>query len=538
MNNKIPEYMFKYNNFNSNFNHKKELEYWLNKFDIEKEEICIIGSVPLHLAGIRENDDVDFITTKEVDEKILSKIDEYPECKVFKQKIFFGENIHSHKMNNDRLDYFGLTNNDLINDDKYHMVVDGFKIYRLELMLSNKVTEARPKDLEDVKRIEKSGLMGGPDWDWNLVYALPFWEKPQDSLYMRLRTKLYTDGFLKATKHYFSSFLRRIHLERTLESMLVFMGKISYVGKIWSSKTNYKDYRVMLPIPIILSNYLHDDSFQGWDIVLECLLLGDNPEFVTVKNTQISIPSCAIIDRKGKVVEGKSLIAKHINNNEYWVEITNDYKLYKNELIASLRNIELSATQVEIVNNKFFDIIETTGMVFYAILWPSAHEIFDEIEDYVNNQVKIIEMKQYDVTDNFSDIVRNFYKSDDRAKTWMIEKKISGISSSNEGQKEMRVLKLWIPDPELRYCTDDEGVIYSKITRNLKTKCRKKFYKKINDYFYDNLIHFTENYNNNFETAKILRMLDENKRCINHVKTKQPALPLLANGDIIEFSGY
>lgn len=545
MNNIIPEYMIvNENKLNYSFNHKEEFEKWLNVFDIKKEEICIIGSVPLHLVGIRENDDIDFITTKSVNDRILSKIDKYPECKVKNQKIFFGEHMHSHKINHDRFDYFGISNDDLINNDKYHMIVDGFKIFRLELLLSKKIREARPKDLEDVKKIERSGLIGKLDWDWSLVYSLPYWTKPKESLYVKVRKKLDAEGVIKTINSYIASLLKRVHLENFLEKSLLLRDKFLFINRIWQSNNSYKYYKIMLPIPVVLSKYFRNNEFLGWDIILKSIVESENKEFsnftqsTNIKDNDVYSP--VVLYKNGRIIKGKSTIAHLLNTDDYWIEIVNESKsTIVEESSEDPIKIDLSASQADLLNNKFLEVIESKGLIFYAILWPSALDIFDEVEDYIKKEINIIEMKQYDISHDFSNVIHNFYKSDDRAKKWMIEKKINGINSTSENQKQIRVLKLWVPDPQMRYYTDAEGYLHSKVTRSLKTKCRKKFHKRINDYFYDNLIHFTESFNNNYETAKILKELDNNDRCIksiNYLKTKQASfyIPSLSKGDVIE----
>jgi len=121
----------------------------------------------------------------------------------------------------------------------------------------------------------------------------------------------------------------------------------------------------------------------------------------------------------------------------------------------------------------------------------------------------------------------------------MLEKKINGIKNSNNKQKHIKVLKLWINNPEILFFSDKEGFMYAKETRNLKTKCRKQFYIQMDDYFYDNMIHFTESFRNNFETAKIIeKLVTENKLIskVNYIdklilKNKIPHLKIENNDD-------
>ncbi|GAB2319828.1 hypothetical protein IRB23SM22_20890 [Alkalibacterium sp. s-m-22] len=533
MKNKIPEYMIKNTKkLSLNFNRKEQLAYWLDKFEIQRDEICIIGSVPLHLAGIRENEDIDFITTSQVEEKILSKIDDFPECKISKQKIFLGEEVHSHTINKERFEYFGIKNEDLINDEKYHMIVDGFKIFRLEILLSKKLREARPKDLEDVKRIEKSGIIGSCDWDWDLVYSPPYWTIPKDRLLLRVRKKIYYNGLINTIKDYSKSMIRKVGLEKQLEKILLYNEKKHFVKGIQKSRINHSYYKTMVPVPVILSNYFQNGEFLGWDIILECFLLCHDSEFINEdikENIEDQDSNSVVLSKQGKIIEGRAVLAKKINDMEYWVEVMNLFKENDGNNSKSSTNKKLTYSQIESLNDKFLNIIDKTGLIFYAILWPTAYNIYNEVEKYIGDQVNIIEMKEYDIYHDVSNIIHKIYQSDDRAKPWMLEKKINKIKNLEE-HKPIRVLKLWIPDPQLRYVTDREDVVYSKITRDLKTRCRKKFFKQMDEYFYDNLIHFTENYYNNYETANLLSDLEINDRCtksINYIKAKPNSFDVL-----------
>jgi len=515
MTTKVPEYL-KERDINPDFNHKKELEYWLEKFDIEKEEICIYGSVPLHIAGIRENRDLDVLTTTEIKKRILPKVKNHPNCQVRTDQqrnliICFGNNIHTGPISSDRFDYFGLSNKELIEQEKYHMIVNGYKIFRLELTFSKKVTEKRKKDLKDIEKIERSHFFDASSWNWDLVYSLPPWEMPKKGsswkpLHRRVGDALENENL----RNFFKSELK--YLFKTLESIDIFENlfvsteKFSKIKNFCRFKNHHHFLQLKFPIPVILSNYFEKNKYYGWDIILKYAVKSDNfPSDLNSRekimyNSKLEQDNQIIISREGRILEGQSLIVDKIYNGDYIVEIEikdNSINIDKDK--NWLQKIKINEDQKDFVEKKSLEFFEKSGLIFYAIIWPPAQNIFEEIEKYVQNRVQVIDSELYDISHDFSNIIHKFYEKDERAKKWKIDKKINEMKQKD---KIIKVLKLWLPNPEFRdYYKND---FHSDITRNLKNDCRKKFHKKIENYTWDNLIHTTETYESNHQTFKVL----------------------------------
>jgi len=509
---KVPLYMENIK-LNSNFNHKDELDYWLKKFNIQKDEICLYGSVPLHITGIRENRDVDFITTDEIIKRITSEVKKYPNCKI-DTRVFFGDNIHSGPIYSDKLSYAGLSNRELIYNDKYHMLIDGYKIFRLELTFATKNAEKRNKDLEDIKKIEQSGLIGRPGWDWDLVFSLPPWDlsKIQKSIFIfkRIKNILKTQKIKKSlitTLNYYSKTENMVDI---IDNFFLSYYRFKQIKNIYFFQNFNKHLELKLPIPVILSNYNREDKFYGWDIILEYVLKSRN--LTHKKNTNLNekmvkfndikndYHSPIILSKNGIILKGRSTFVNEIIEGKYIVNIQIE-NTTKNIMKKKdwLKENKLTDRQNNLLKNKSIDVFERTGLIFYAMIWPSAYEIFNDIEEYVRKRVKVLDSKKYDISHNFSNIVKELYEQDPRAIDWKIERKIHGM----QRQKEViNVLKLWLPNPKFRY--NIENSVFSEILRKLKNDCRKKYSSKIDNYFWDNIIHITENYEHNYHTFKVL----------------------------------
>tara|TARA_R100000152_G_C6781051_1_gene214817 strand:- start:4766 stop:5158 length:393 start_codon:yes stop_codon:yes gene_type:complete len=122
----------------------KELETILNQYQIDKNDVCIVGSAILALHEIRENNDVDIIVRKSV-RKDLSL--SHKSCKISKNIEIVGEN------------WFFIDDNltdDLILDNRENHLKNGdYKYVNLNLLLERKRSSNKEKDLGDVNLIEE-----------------------------------------------------------------------------------------------------------------------------------------------------------------------------------------------------------------------------------------------------------------------------------------------------------------------------------------------------------------------------------------------
>lgn len=112
---------------------------------IPLDEICVVGSSILTTYGIRENHDVDFVMTSTLRERFHSKgvvpFSEYVEM--------VSENWARSKNRKT------ITDDELIQNPRYHFVCQGIKFATLPLLLERKEWQGREKDIQDVKLIKE-----------------------------------------------------------------------------------------------------------------------------------------------------------------------------------------------------------------------------------------------------------------------------------------------------------------------------------------------------------------------------------------------
>lgn len=140
--------------------HFDELEYILNEYKINRNEICITGSTILACYGIRENRDLDFALYPKARARILEKYSEQIEV-LPSGAINFSESIQS---SCGRYKRIGLLDEELF-EDVYSTHMYGYRIAKIELEIVQKMKRNLEKDRRDLKRIDNYGSISGFDND-------------------------------------------------------------------------------------------------------------------------------------------------------------------------------------------------------------------------------------------------------------------------------------------------------------------------------------------------------------------------------------
>ncbi|UOY10282.1 hypothetical protein [Methanonatronarchaeum sp. AMET6-2] len=152
----------------------------------------------------------------------------------------------------------------------------------------------------------------------------------------------------------------------------------------------------------------------------------------------------------------------------------------------------------EMIKTKRYEVFEGTGTIFYAILWPPAIEIFDDIEEWVADELNVIESKNYRFRSGFENFVHDVYATDHRNEEWFYKAKRHTIL---QNEPIIRVLKLEVPNPSFR---TSKGGLLANDTYDTKMKIRKKIQKISDDYTYSTFLHMSDNFENNIHISNML----------------------------------
>ena len=152
----------------SDYLFKDEFLNVINDFGLSKDDICLVGGTVLSLHNLRPNTDVDFLVRDKVLKNLLFDNGRIGNLQVVRNIILTSEHTDIHV---GRFQNIGLSDNEIIGNPRYHQVIDGFKVNRLEIEFVDRIFVKYPKRKKDVILI-KNNYQNIPNWDWELVIDL------------------------------------------------------------------------------------------------------------------------------------------------------------------------------------------------------------------------------------------------------------------------------------------------------------------------------------------------------------------------------
>lgn len=165
-----------------------------------------------------------------------------------------------------------------------------------------------------------------------------------------------------------------------------------------------------------------------------------------------------------------------------------------------------------IIKSKFNDLLKKLNIPYFSILWPPVVHIFAKIEnelESVENGIKIVKSNLVTLTFNeFEKFLYEVYKNGDIEKYKIDKKYNSIINSCIKSEISLKKVKLKIFEILLNYPNYKikifNGNPRSKTTMKIKKQIRDNNKDLILDYYYDNIIHMTDNIYQNIEVGKIV----------------------------------
>ena len=168
--------------------------------------------------------------------------------------------------------------------------------------------------------------------------------------------------------------------------------------------------------------------------------------------------------------------------------------------------VEVGFTEEEcdLIRQKTNELIKRCKVPFECIIWPPAQKYFDDITTELGNLYPIISYQDYEYKEEtFSRLVNGIYHIDD-IEAWKVLKKIEYMKSSTK--KVVRVVKLDIDSPQFRLKGKTGGTL-SQVGEYRKSYIRGEYKDKIDNYFYDIIIHIGDNFEQNEYVDKIFKQV-------------------------------
>lgn len=165
---------------------------------------------------------------------------------------------------------------------------------------------------------------------------------------------------------------------------------------------------------------------------------------------------------------------------------------------------DFNLTEIKQITERYENIKKEfqNGIYVSCILWSPVQKYFDEITQKINFLFPVKSIKDMEFSDDtYARMVRAIYSIDD-IEDWKIEKKLEHMKG--DVHKKIRFLKIFIENPNFRFKQLNnhtilrQGELLKKIIRN----CYKD---KVENYFYDIIIHTADN---TTQTSYIARILE------------------------------
>ncbi|HHV96231.1 MAG TPA: ParB N-terminal domain-containing protein [Clostridiaceae bacterium] len=219
--------------------------------------------------------------------------------------------------------------------------------------------------------------------------------------------------------------------------------------------------------------------------------------------------SSILVDLNMQLIDGSHRLAYALYFNEERIPIRIQPQLTNIKYdIEWFRSAGFNDQEINIICEKQKDIIQKKGIYFVATLWPPVQEYFDDITKELGQEYIILSVKDYTFQNDqeFAATIKGLYAVDD-IEDWKIDKKIEYM---RDYDKKIRVITFDIGDPEFRAKTRNNKPISMEVER-IKKKYREKYSKKIDNYFYNIIMHIGDNYEHSEHMMKTMKKFNYNE---------------------------
>lgn len=124
------------------------LNDWLKENEVDRDDVCLVGSSALAARGLRENHDLEFVIKPDIRKKLKLDLKYDFFWLTFNSKV--GDGIELWK---NQLFRIGITDRRIFSEKLYD-VIDGYNVVYLDIEKLYKQELNREKDIKDLKKID------------------------------------------------------------------------------------------------------------------------------------------------------------------------------------------------------------------------------------------------------------------------------------------------------------------------------------------------------------------------------------------------
>lgn len=334
----------------------EEFEKLIQEYEIERKDICLVGSSVLTEEGFRENRDVDLAVTEEARAKLLSvyrdKLNVLPSG-----TICFNENI---QIGRNRYIELGIDNNLLFDDEYSRPYNGGFRIAKIEVEIAKKIKRFTTKDEMDLKVISTSEKLESIDWKQVLVLVCDR-RKPNNigSFCRQIKRKLQDN--LRCCKGRCVNIFKDKEKQKYIENQelgvfcAILWGTVEpYFDAIETKIANYHKVIKSFTMNNVsnMEQFIDDiysiDGVEKWKIKLKQAYLSEVVPTIRVILYEVDTPNFRISNRNGELLSDKGAKMKTKIRNKYKRRL--DRYIY-DVIIHTGDNYDISKKMLEVINN-------------------------------------------------------------------------------------------------------------------------------------------------------------------------------------------
>lgn len=454
------------------FDGRDELESILEDHGLEKADICLIGSISLSARGLRKHNDIDFVVRSDKRDQIdPDTLDG-----------FVGMTV-------DRYVAIELSDDELIEEAQYHDVIDGFKVVRPEITFSYKQYRDQPKDERDVEQLKEYSL-STDDWDWSL-YRSDYSQRPSTLLSRGLQS-LRSDGLYITIDKVLGLITRKYPQVRALGRLVPFYDLTTPLDAI------ARRSRELSGAEVLNRQYdgdePHDYLIAAYWAVLDAQNRNEAPPFDESKLPG-SIPEAeptVSLSLKHRALDPAAMAAT-LREHET-VDASFRFARNRGGDPDALRELGFTDAEIDAVAATRRRMLEATGSLFYAILWPPAGEYFHEMENKLGEKVDIIDSEDVEIGDIVAFTKAVYDAQAHPSPEWSIDWKSQQMT---DFEPVIRFIRIELPNPRIR-----DGI--SREMEMIKNDVRHAFMDHFPDEYYLSLIHASDSYHDNRELRTVV----------------------------------
>ena len=142
-----------------------------------------------------------------------------------------------------------------------------------------------------------------------------------------------------------------------------------------------------------------------------------------------------------------------------------------------------------------------------GILWNMGNKYAREMMLKIAIMQDVIQVRVYDLKDKYDSFVLDCYKGDDEAfQDGYIYEKIKNMKSTDDKRAIVFIVKIDNPTYKIN---EENGISQCIEARGIKQQIRDEYSSKIDGYFFDNLIHMSDNEEESRRVLSILTKYEE-----------------------------